>query len=128
MRIVFNPFTAKFDYVLAPAEILAGLLAIDGAGSGLDADLLDSNHAAAFVAVIGDIMTGDLRGMDFVATRTVALARDGSGYISTVTKTGGRTVTITRDVNHYITSITDTINTWTFTRDVDNKVTDITVT
>jgi len=31
-----------------PAEILASLITVDGAGSGLDADLLDGNHAAAF--------------------------------------------------------------------------------
>ena len=32
----------------------------DGSGSGLDADLLDGNHASAFVAVTGDTMTGKL--------------------------------------------------------------------
>jgi len=32
----------------------------DGSGSGLDADLLDGNHASAFVAVSGDSMTGNL--------------------------------------------------------------------
>ena len=32
------------------AATLASLLTVDGAGSGLDADLLDGNHAAAFVA------------------------------------------------------------------------------
>lgn len=33
-----------------PATALADLLTVDGTGSGLDADLLDGNHAAAFVA------------------------------------------------------------------------------
>jgi hypothetical protein len=32
----------------------------DGAGSGLDADLLDGNHASAFVLKSGDTMTGTL--------------------------------------------------------------------
>ena len=32
------------------AEILAALLTVDGAGSGLDADLLDGNSSAAFEA------------------------------------------------------------------------------
>lgn len=31
------------------AQVLAKLITVDGAGSGLDADLLDGNHAAAFV-------------------------------------------------------------------------------
>lgn len=32
-----------------PAEILAALLTVDGPASGLDADLLDGNHASAFL-------------------------------------------------------------------------------
>lgn len=31
-----------------PAMVLADILTVDGAGSGLDADLLDGQHAAAF--------------------------------------------------------------------------------
>ena len=33
-----------------PTTILTDILSVDGTGSGLDADLLDGNHAAAFVA------------------------------------------------------------------------------
>jgi hypothetical protein len=54
MRIVFNIFTGKFDYVLTGAEILAALLPIDGAGSLLDADFLDGLHASSFQALIVD--------------------------------------------------------------------------
>lgn len=32
-----------------PAEVLAGLLTVDGAGSGLDADTLDGREASAFL-------------------------------------------------------------------------------
>lgn len=35
---------------MTPAEILTALLGVDGAGSGLDADMLDGNHAAALLA------------------------------------------------------------------------------
>lgn len=33
-----------------PTTLLTDILSVDGASSGLDADLLDGNHAAAFVA------------------------------------------------------------------------------
>lgn len=39
------------------AEILAALLTVDGAGSGLDADLLDGNSSAAFQAADADLTT-----------------------------------------------------------------------
>ena len=42
------------------AQVLAKLVTVDGAGSGLDADLLDGQHAAAFVQNTGDTMTGNL--------------------------------------------------------------------
>lgn len=48
MRLVFNATRGKFELVLTPLEILTGLLTVDGAGSGLDADLLDGQHASAF--------------------------------------------------------------------------------
>lgn len=35
------------------AEILAALVTVDGTGSGLDADLLDGNHASAFATALG---------------------------------------------------------------------------
>ena len=33
-----------------PTTILTDILSVDGAGSSLDADLLDGNHASSFVA------------------------------------------------------------------------------
>ena len=44
------------------SEILTAIKTVDGAGSGLDADLLDGNDASAFVSASGDTMTGDLTG------------------------------------------------------------------
>lgn len=42
------------------SEILAALLTVDGAGTGLDADLLDGNHAAAFALLAGAAFTGNV--------------------------------------------------------------------
>ncbi len=44
---------AYVDGLVTAAAILAKLLTVDGAGSGLDADLLDGQHANAFVPVSG---------------------------------------------------------------------------
>ncbi len=40
----------------SPAQVLAKVLGVDGAGSGLDADLLDGNQASAF-AFVTDVFT-----------------------------------------------------------------------
>jgi hypothetical protein len=82
---------------------------------------------AAYVLKSGDIMSGDLRGMDLIGTRSGTITRTGD-YISSVAKIGGRTITISRDVNNYITSATDATNTWTFTRDANNRITSWAVT
>lgn len=42
------------------SEILTAIKTVDGSGSGLDADTLDSYHATDFVGAAGDTMTGDL--------------------------------------------------------------------
>lgn len=42
------------------AEILTALLTVDGAGSGLDADLLDGSHASAFALLSGAQFTGNI--------------------------------------------------------------------
>ena len=71
---------------LADGAALAEILDDDGAGSGLDSDLLDGNHAAAFAAashthdprtglvgtngVIADSANGDARGNDAVDLQT----------------------------------------------------------
>lgn len=86
-----------------------------------------SLSAINFVKKSGDTMTGDLRGTDFVSTRSFTVTRDGSGYLATIVKTGGRTVTITRNGSNYISSATDGTNTWTITRDGSNVLTGVTV-
>jgi len=40
--------------LLTGAEILTSIKTVDGTGSGLDADLLDGNHASAFLTPTGD--------------------------------------------------------------------------
>lgn len=47
----------------------------DGTGSGLDADLLDGKHATDFVAVAGDVMTGNLQ----MGTNIVDFKSNGNG-------------------------------------------------
>lgn len=44
---------AYVDGLVTAAAILAKLVTVDGAGSGLDADLLDGQHASAFLTVSG---------------------------------------------------------------------------
>ena len=43
------------------SEILTAIKTVDGASSGLDADLLDGSHASAFALKSGATFTGDLR-------------------------------------------------------------------
>lgn len=69
-----------------------------------------------------DPLTNDLVGPDFVKTRSGSITRNGSGYITKVTKTGGRTLDVTRDVNNFITSVTDGVRTYTLTRNGSNQV------
>jgi hypothetical protein len=45
------------------SEILTKVLTVDGTGSGLDADLLDGNHASAFAAAIHTHAIGDVTGL-----------------------------------------------------------------
>jgi hypothetical protein len=45
------------------AEILAKVVTVDGTGSGLDADLLDGNHASAFAAAVHTHVIGDVSGL-----------------------------------------------------------------
>lgn len=58
------------DASMSAADILAALLTVDGTGSGLDADLLDGNHATAFQLAA-----------DMVSTNTAnkGVKRDASG-------------------------------------------------
>jgi hypothetical protein len=71
------------------AEILAALLTVDGAGSGLDADLLDGNEASAF-ATSGHNHTGTYQPLDsdlttiagLTPTNGNAIIGNGSAWIS----------------------------------------------
>jgi hypothetical protein len=54
MKIVFSPLTGKFDLVKSAAEVMADVQSLDGTGSGLDADLLDGQHASAFANLLVD--------------------------------------------------------------------------
>lgn len=59
--------------------ILTKLLTVDGAGSGLDADLLDGQSSAAFAAASHTHAAGD------IASGTIATARLGSGTANSTT-------------------------------------------
>lgn len=63
----------------AKAAILGWLLAQDGSGSGLDADLLDGLHASAFARLIGANFTGDV---NVVGTGGASAAMNTNGDIT----------------------------------------------
>ena len=58
-NVFCSPPSSLFDTYEAqtPAQILTALLTVDGAGSGLDADLLDGLSSAAFQPVDADLTT-----------------------------------------------------------------------
>ncbi|WP_375568358.1 tail fiber domain-containing protein [Seohaeicola saemankumensis] len=58
------------------AQILAKLVTVDGAGSGLDADLLDGIQASAFALLSGATFTGTVTAPDFVTTSDLRLKSD----------------------------------------------------
>jgi hypothetical protein len=55
LRILYGPFIRAVSTpgggTMTAAEILAALLTVDGAGSGLDADLLDGLNSTAFALI-----------------------------------------------------------------------------
>ena len=55
------------------AEVLAKLVTVDGAGSGLDADRLDGSHAGAFAKLTGATFTGTLTAPNFVSSSDARL-------------------------------------------------------
>jgi hypothetical protein len=61
---------------LTDAEIFAKITAQDGAGSGLDADLLDGTHATAFAQLAGATFTGTLTAPNFVSSSDRRLKTD----------------------------------------------------
>ena len=58
------------------AQVLAKLVTVDGAGSGLDADLLDGSHASAFAKLTGATFTGTVTAPNFVSSSDVRLKAD----------------------------------------------------
>lgn len=83
---------------------------------------------ARYVNSDGDTMTGDLRGKDFIDTRSRTINYDGSGNVTSVEYVGGRTVIYTYDGGGDVVSWTDGTNTWTINYDGGGDVTGITVT
>lgn len=72
-------------------------------------------------------LSGDLRGPEFIATRSSTIIRDLNGFVQDVIKTDGRTINISRDTNNYITQYTDSINTWIIGRDINNYISGVDV-
>lgn len=72
------------------SDVLSKLLTVDGSTSGLDADLLDGNHATAFAtAAQGSLADSALQAGDNISSLT-----NDSGYIS-----GNQTITLSGDVS-----------------------------
>ena len=61
---------------LTDAQIFAKITAQDGAGSGLDADLLDGAHASAFAQLAGATFTGTVTAPNFVSSSDARLKSD----------------------------------------------------
>lgn len=61
---------------LTDAQIFAKVTAQDGAGSGLDADLLDGSHASAFALLSGATFTGTVTAPNFVSSSDARLKSD----------------------------------------------------
>ena len=61
---------------LTDAQIFAKVTAHDGAGSGLDADLLDGSHASAFALLSGATFTGTVTAPNFVSSSDARLKSD----------------------------------------------------
>jgi hypothetical protein len=79
---------------LSAAEILTILKTVDGAGSGLDADLVEGMHAVS-TNTVNSVVARDASGNFSAGTITAAL----SGNASTTTKLAtARTISITGDV------------------------------
>jgi hypothetical protein len=61
---------------LTDAQIFAKVTAQDGAGSGLDADLLDGSHASAFARLSGATFSGTVTAPNFVSSSDARLKSD----------------------------------------------------
>lgn len=58
------------------AQVLAKLVTVDGSTSGLDADLLDGNHASAFALLSGATFAGTVTAPNFVSSSDARLKSD----------------------------------------------------
>lgn len=61
---------------LSDAEIFAKIIAQDGAGSGLDADLLDGSDSSAFARLSGATFAGTVTAPNFVSSSDMRLKTD----------------------------------------------------
>lgn len=61
---------------LTDAQIFAKVTAQDGSASGLDADLLDGNHASAFALLSGATFAGTVTAPNFVSSSDARLKSD----------------------------------------------------
>ncbi len=91
---------------MTAAEILTAVETVDGAGSGLDADLLDGNHASAFAAAshghaAGAVSAGTLAGQvnaNASAAGNVGTAQVRDIYTGTSDMTAGSTALATGSI------------------------------
>ena len=58
------------------AQVRAKLVTVDGSGSGIDADLLDGNHASAFARLSGATFSGTVTAPNFVSSSDARLKSD----------------------------------------------------
>lgn len=86
---------AALETYSTASELLTALLTVDGAGSGLDADVLDGNEAAAFLLLTGDTMSGALNLADNNLQRPLIL-----DYGITSTSPSISTGTLTLDLTN----------------------------
>jgi hypothetical protein len=61
---------------MTDAELFAKVTAQDGPGSGLNADLLDGNHASTFAQLAGATFTGTVTAPNFVSSSDARLKSD----------------------------------------------------
>ena len=71
---------------MTDAELFAKVTAQDGAGSGLDADLLDGTHASAFAQLAGATFTGVVTAPNFVSSSDARLKSDIAPITAALTK------------------------------------------
>ena len=73
---MLHRLTSYSSAALTDAQIFAKVAAQDGAGSGLDADLLDGNHASAFALLSGATFSGTVTAPNFVSSSDARLKAD----------------------------------------------------